>query len=215
MKIRRKKRTEAPSFCRFSKRAEYSDLAQRKNLLSFFISFVKTTKVFRIGETLVRYLRRFRIVTATLRLFPWVLLLINTNTLLYAVAGVAFILLPLIVVGLISLLASASIHYRKLNAKMISYLEGAAVYVFFPTRGGEFSNGCFWRGNILDIAARKQTVVLVISPFLLSPRGLIDGKLYFGLREETPNVLLVRRHYFFSLQKNVLPRLGGKQFLIY
>ena len=215
MERRKKPRTDIPPARRFARRADDSLLAESKNLLAFCVSLIRRTRVFRIWEKLIKYVRRFRLVTAAFRQFPWILLLINTNTLLYAVAGAALFLLPFIIIGLVSLVTSASIRYRRLNAAMRRYLEGKTVYIFFPTKGGEFAAGRFWRGNIANLAAQKKTAVLVVSPFLLSPQGLNDGGFYFNLRGERPHVFVVRRHYFFSLRKNVLSRLSGRQFLIY
>lgn len=215
MERQKKTKADISPARRFARRADDSTLAESKNLLAFCVSLIRGTEVFRIWEKLIKYVRRFRLVTAAFRLFPWILLLINTNTLLYAVTGAALFLLPFVIIGLVSLVASASIQYRRLNAAMRQYLAEKTVYIFFPTRSGEFATGRFWRGNIIHSAAQKSTAVLVVSPFLLSPRGLTDKGFYFNLRGEYPHIFLVRRHYFFSLRKNVLSRLSGRQFYIY
>ena len=169
--MRKQQKSDISPACRLARRAAHTIPADHKNWISFLVASARGTKVFLVGARLIRYLRRFRLVTTSLRLFPWILLLINTNTLLYALAGILVMLLPLFLVGALSLITSASIRYRKLNRRMAKDLVGHDVYVFFPTRRGEFSHGRFWRGNILDMASKSLGTIFIVSPFFISSKG--------------------------------------------
>lgn len=189
---------------RLLSRAEFCALSESRNYFAFSVGLFQSSRLFRVWEKYVKYFRRFRFVTAAVRLFPWILLLISTNTLLYAVAAVAVILIPFLLLALLSLATSALIRYKDVNARMAKQLAEKTVYVVFPERAKEFSDSAFWKANALDLATRKDACVIVVSPFLLSPSGLSGKRFYFNVRREKQNVFLVRRHYFFSLRKNVL-----------
>ena len=199
----------------FSVRAEHSVLSESRNFLEFLQKFIQGTRLFGIWERYIKYFRRFRIITTVFRVTPWILLAISTNTLLYVVAVVAVFLIPLVLLGLLSLIGSALLRYRGINEQMADKLRDRTVYVLFPLRGGEFASGSFWRANARDLAARDASSVIVVSPYLISPRGLTDGNFYFNVRTEDEDIFLVRRHYFFSLRKNVLTRCVGRLILIY
>lgn len=199
----------------FSSRAEHSELSESHNFWEFSQKLVRNTRLFGIWARYVKYFRRFRIITTAFRVTPWILLAISTNTLLYVVAAVVVFLVPILLLGLLSLVGSALLRYRGINERMADKLRGKTVYVLFPLRNGEFASGSFWRANARDLAARDASSVIVVSPYLISPHGLEDGNFYFNVRTEGENIFLVRRHYFFSLRKNVLTQCVGRLILIY
>lgn len=199
----------------FLSRVEHCALSESRDIFSFSLNLLRGSYAFRIWEKYMKYFRRFRFVTTAVRLFPWILLLISTHTLLYAVAAVAVVMIPLLLLVLISLATSAFIRYRDVNERMEKRLSGKTVYVFFPERTGEFSGAAFWRENIFDLASRDAVCVVVVSPFFLSPRGLLRRPFYFNMRTEAPHVFLVRRHYFYSLKKHVLPHCTKRLIFIY
>lgn len=196
-------------------RASFSELSDSQNYLFFLIGLLQSSRAVRLWQKYVKYFHRFRFVTTAVRLFPWILLLISTNTLLYAVAAVAVILIPFLLLAVLSLTASALIRYKDTNSRMAKRLTEKTVYVFFPERTKEFADAHFWKANILDLAKSKDNCVIVVSPFFLSPRGLNGQRFYFNVRHEKINVFLVRRHYFFSLRKHVLLPHAKKLILIY
>lgn len=196
-------------------RAEFSALSESHNYFTFSVGLFQSSRLFRFWEKYVKYFRRFRFVTTAVRLFPWILLLVSTNTLLYAVAAVAVILIPFLLLAILSLAASALIRYKDVNARMAKQLTAKTVYVIFPERTKEFTGSAFWKANVLDLASRKGACVIVVSPFLLSPRGVNEKRFYFNVRREKSNVFLVRRHYFFSLRKHVLIPLIERLIFIY
>ena len=199
----------------FFSRATFSRLSESPDYFSFFTGLIRASKGFRLWEKWIKYFRRFRLVTATLRLLPWVLLLISTHTLLYAVALMAAVLFPIAAVAILSLLAEAPLRYGEANRRMARKIEGRTVYVIFPERSREFDGSNFWRANLRDLAAKERSSVVVVSPYLFSPRGVYETRRYLHLREERDNLFLVRRHYFFSLRKHVLTKKAKRLILIY
>ena len=199
----------------FYKRARHSTLAEENTLFSFLKEWIRTAAFYRTWEQILKYFRRFRVVSTAFRLFPWILLLISTHTILYAVAASAVVLLPLFVISLISFFASTSIRYKKANQAMRHYLQNQTVYVLFPERAREFSSGTFWRYNVMDLAMRENTSVVIVSPFLFSSRGMFHKSFYFNLRMEQTRIFLVRHHYFFSLKKHVLLTCTRRSIFLY
>ena len=199
----------------FFLRASFSRLSESPSYFSFFTRLIRSSKIFRLWERGIKYFRRFRLVTTTLRLLPWILLLISTHTLLYAAVVAVAVLVPMVAVAILSLLAEAPLRYREANLRMASRIEGRTVYVIFPERDREFNSGTFWRANLLDLAAHERSSVVVVSPYLFSARGVFEIRRYLHLREERDNVFLVRRHYFFSLRKHVLTKKAKRLILIY
>ena len=112
---------------------------------------------------------------------------------------------------------SALFFYDRKNRHMERMLSGKKVFVFFPTRDGEFQTGRFWRKNIDQLAKMKdgQNTVLVVSPFFWSFRGVFDRSPYFLVKEEKQNIYLIRKHYYFSLRKKVLSKNKQLLTLIY
>lgn len=211
--LRRRKPTRRYEDDLISRRT-FSHLSERQSYFSFSVGLFKGSRLFRLWEKYVRFFRRFRFVTTAVRLLPWILLLISTNTLLYAAVALAVFLIPVFLIAVFSLAASAPLRYREVNARMAERLFGKKIYVVFPQRR-EFARGAFWLANVLDLASRRDACVIVVSPYFLSAKGPGGKRFYFNLRAEKSNVYLVRRHYFFSLRQHVLLPLIKQLIFIY
>lgn len=214
MKKSRKKRM--PRHLDFSVRAQYGALSESPSVWEFSRRWLRETRGVALWEHFIKYFRRFRFVTTAFRIAPWILLAISTNTLLYIIAALAVFLVPVILLVLLSLTGSVFIRHRGINDRFRDKLSEKTVFVLFPLRGVEFTSETFWRANARDLAGRKNSAVIVVSPYLFASHGIAaNGKFYFNAREEEKNLYLVRRHYFFSLRKNVLTRCVGRLILMY
>ena len=74
------------------------------------------------------------------------------------------------------------------------------IYVLFLTN----PMGKFFQANVQSLAAKENAIVLVVSPYWVSPRGIAGKGFFCTARREAANVYLIRRYYYFSLQKAVL-----------
>ena len=216
--MRNKYQTNDPtktSSRKFIALAEYCTQSESPTLFSYLALLIRRSRPVLLWERYVKYIRRFRALTTALRLLPWILLLISTHTLLYAAVLAVAILCPIVAVAILSLLASTPLRYREVNRRMASKVKSGTVYVLFPERNKEFEKGTFWHANLRDLASGDHALVVIVSPFLFSSRGLYDNRPYVHMREECGNVFLVRRHYFFSLRKHVLLLQAKRLILIY
>ena len=198
-----------------SLRVRYSRLCESQNLWDFSKNLIQSSRVFVIWDRYKKYFHRFRFISTLIRITPWVLLAISTNTWLYLVFAALAISIPLLLLALLSLLGSALVRHRRVNRIMWDKLAGRTVYVLFPERNAEFLTGKFWQANARDLATGQNAAVILVSPFFLSPVGLSRRDFFLNVRDEAPNIFIVRRHYFFSLKKHVLTRCAGRLILIF
>ena len=214
--IKKSQKKRIPKHLDFSLRAKYSALSESPTAWDFFKRWIQESRAFSLGERFIKYFRRFRFFTTAFRVAPWILLAISTHTLLYVMAIAAISLTPFILLGFLSLTGTIFTRHHSTNTRLASCLANKTVFVLFPLRGAEFKDGTFWRANALDLAKREGCAVIVVSPYLLFPLGISEnGRFYLNVRDENKNLFLVRRHYFFSLKKNVLTRCVGRLILIY
>ncbi len=190
-------------------------LYESAGLPSFVIRATKSTPLFTLGERLVRYFRRFRIITAAFRLLPWLLLSLSTNTFGPVAAAMGALLLPILLLGLLCLVGPPSFRYRRLCRQMTEALHGRTVYVLFPTRGAPFRHGSFWRQSALYFATLPNSAAVVVTPYFLSCRGVLHGRPFVHARADAPHLYVVRRHCFFTLKSKILPHHVKRAVLLY
>jgi len=135
-------------------------------------------------------LRILSIVSLALRAGAFVLL----ATVLFVV------ILPLTAVMMLAILLTALLGARKTNRRLRDETKERRICVLFLAAD---TPNVFLFANAQDLAKRGYTVLLV-SPYLLSPRGMKKGHFYCTARAESEHIFLVRRYYFFSLRKHVI-----------
>ena len=162
--MRKKEATPPRARADFGARAEYSTLCESRNLWDFVQQGVRGTQIYAAFERFIKYFRRFRLATAAIRLLPWFLLAVSTDTLRYLAVLLAGAVVPPMLIWVLSVIGPAPLRFRRLNARMAGVLAGRTVYVLFPTAGWEFDEGQFWRNNAKDLASRPNSTVLVVSP---------------------------------------------------
>lgn len=203
--IRNKTRNEAIGINdSLNTRAAESEQMGRTHYLSYLYAVVRQTPFYLIVRRLLRYFRRFRLISRILKILSSFFYLIEVGTAVFLVTALGLILLPIALIIALCLALVARISYQKENRRMMSRLKAKRVILFFPSREGEMESGLFWRRNIRELSQSPNTVILIISPFLYSGKGLYDKSFYLLTRSESKNIYLIRRHYFFSLRKKVL-----------
>ena len=156
---------------------------------------------------LIRYLRRIRAV----QLILTVLLALGA---VVTVAVVSAAFLPFLLAGTALLAMLALMRSRRMNRILKKELSGKRVRVLVPPRGQSPDGSSFFARNARAMAADGVAVV-VVSPYLLSRRGLGGKGGFFTARCEAPGLYLVRRHYFFILRRRVLDAMEQDLTMIY
>ncbi len=179
----------------------------------------------RILTQLWAYFKRIRVVQVVLTLIPAVGAVVLV-TVLSAAA------LPFFLIGSGTLALIGWLRSRRMNRIMTEALAGRHIRVFIPPRGdaskrifrrvgrksrrarAASSEPFFWR-QAQAMAAEEGVAVLVVSPYVLSDRGMGGRGAFFTARKETEGVYLVRRHYFFILRRRVLDAVDAQITAIY
>lgn len=171
----------------------------------FFFGYVYDlfthTPVYTHWKNLLAYFRRFRTVTFLLRALTLLLNIVETGALVILTTAVFLVILPILAALMLGILITACIESKRTNQTLLLSAQGRKIYVLFlPPQPGPF-----FAKNVKDLA-KNGTVVFVVSPYWISPKGLSGGHFYCTARKELEGVYLIRRYYFFSLQKHVLSR---------
>ena len=94
---------------------------------------------------------------------------------------------------------------RKHNKRNTALLSGKQVYVFFPPKERAFDHGSYFAHFVSDIASREDCIAVVVSPYMLKSTGIEKSrKPYYISRLDGQDILLVRRHYYFTLRKKII-----------
>jgi len=172
-----------------------------------FLSLKEST----LGRLFRRFIRFFR----RLRVVRWVtniVLIILTAILASAVFITA---IPLLLLSTVTALFAVIFNARSANYKMASALAGKHIVILTTHDHTTLGEDSFFERCAKDMATAPNTAVMVISPYLLSTKGLGGRGLYFTARQEAQNLYLVRKSYYFLLRRQVLERIDPHLTVIY
>ena len=157
---------------------------------------------------LIQYLRRMRAVQL-------ILTVLLALTAVVTVAVVSAAALPFLLLGAALAAMLALLRSRRMNRILRKELTDRRIRIMIPPRGHCFSENSFFLRNARAMAAEVGVTVIVVTPYLVSNRGINRKGSFFTARKETNNLYLVRRHYFFILRRRVLDTLDGDITVIY
>ncbi len=173
-------------------------ISQRRGTLEDLRKTVLQARPYRLWVTLLAYLRRVRTVSLVLRVTGWLLTLLQTGALVLLTTLVFFILLPILLLGSLTILLVALLDTRHSLRTLRSVLSGNRVLVFFSPLGS------FGAQHVLALAKDAQTVVLVVSPHWFSPACLGRSRFFVNLRRDGVRLFVIRRYFFFAVRRSLL-----------
>ncbi len=201
---------------------------RERSFIRYLFEAVMESAPVAIITRLLLYIRRLRVVQLilTLGLAVGAVVLV---TLLSAAA------LPILIFGSGTLAILAAVRSRRANIRLRAALEGEHIRVLIPPRGQSLPKARrksrkatasadgfevtevtpFFVRQAYAMAAEEGVSVVVVSPYLLSTRGLGGTGGYFTARREAEGLYLVRRHYYFILRRHVLDALDADMTVIY
>lgn len=167
----------------------------------------------RVVTRLVLYLRRLRVVRLALTLVATVGAVLFV-TVLSAAA------LPFMLAGAGVLAVLAALRSLRMNRRLAEALTDKQVRVLIPGRSVRLANSIhgdasFFVRQAREMAASPDEAVLVVSPYLLSSKGLGGKGAFFTARDEGGGVYLLRRHYYFILRRRVLEKIADGYTVVY
>ena len=196
-------------------RTRNSKALAAKSYPVYLFSSLQKTQVYRLWRRYLELFRRFRLVAILFRIYSDLLVLLQFGTAFFFLAVAILLLVPLLAVGSCFVVFSALLLYRRENERMKQALKDKRVTVYFPTLGGELSEGILWRAHVDELSTCPNAAILVVSPHFWSGQGVYDDRFYLLLRREKDNLYLLRKHYFFSLKRAVLDKKSSDITFVY
>ncbi|MBP3667661.1 MAG: hypothetical protein J6K29_11515 [Clostridia bacterium] len=181
---------------------------RKRSFLRYLWESVMESAPVAVIAKLWQYVRRVRVVQIILSLVLAVGAVV-TVAILSAAA------LPFLFFGTALLTLLAVMRSRRMNRLLEKELTNHRIRILVPPRGASLSLGSFFIRSARSMASERGVAVLVVTPYLVSPRGLGGKGFFFTARRETEGLYLVRRHYFFLLRRRVLDALEGDVTVVY
>ncbi len=180
----------------------------KKTYVRYLIQSAKESGLGLFFRRMTRLLRRLRLV----RTISMVVAAVIAALLLSAV----FItILPFLLVFTLVTFLAVIFRARAANRMMRDTLTGKRVRVIVLSDSVTFQDDTFAERSAKAMAREPDTAVLVVSPHLISPRGLGGHGMFFTARKEAEDLFLVRRGYFFILRRRVLDAVCGEVTFMY
>jgi hypothetical protein len=187
--------------------ANREKLFSRKNFASYIIASIKTRSLFLYYQRLIYVIRKYTFITTTLKILTFFLAIIQSSALFVLFTGTLAISAPITVLFSYIALTFSFFERKKLNRNTKQMLKSKKITVFFPPKERAFEKNSYFRSYV-DTTAKKNpedTAVIIVSPFYFSPKGISNSKRHYAaLRIEDKNIILIRKHYYFTFRKNVL-----------
>ena len=179
------------------------------------VAFIRSSLVYRAWIKFLSLFRRFRLLTYIAAFISYALALVGTGALLLVYLSVAAVALILSALILSVFLIIAIDDMKRSNAYLTDKLCEKDVYIFFSSSAGAISQSSFFGRNALDISTCDNACILLITPSLFSRRGLYRDHFFLTLKKECDNIYIIRKYYYFSFKKRVLPKLSGRVTMIF
>ena len=177
---------------------EHRRFCRYRSFPAYAYDLVRSTQLVAAWQRILTLFRRVRLLTVTVRILTLLFSFLQAGTLLLLSTALLLVLLPLLLLALIVTLTVAFFQSGKSNRLLRERTSGRQIYVLFLDR----EHTPFFEGNVRSLA-KGDAVVLIVSPFWLSGKGLRKKGFYSTVRQEEKNVYLLRRYYFFSMKKQV------------
>jgi hypothetical protein len=181
------------------------DLFERRTFASYLWGTFKNRTFFLYYLKFVDVLRKYAIVTTTLKVLLVIWTLLQSSALFVLFTGSVALSAPITILLSYIALIIAFFGREKLNKRTRRALKGKKVTVFFPSKGRPFDRTSYFREFVNSLAKDPGAAVVIVSPYYFGSRGVSALKRYYlAARFERENVILIRKHYFFTFKKNVL-----------
>lgn len=169
------------------------------------ISLVRGNPFYRGWLKILTLFRRFRMLSYIATLVSYVIALLGTGALLLVYISATLLLLIASALLTIVFIALTSFDIKSSNRDMRKILENKEVYIFFSSDPRALSQNSFFFKNALDISRQPNCAVLIVTGALFTRRGR-----FLSLKKETDSLFIIRKYYYFSFKKHVIPALSGK-----
>lgn len=200
----------------FDRQALNVRLFSRKSYTSYLAGLIANTSIFQLYRKIIVYARKYALITTTLKILSFIFSFLQTGAIFVIAASLFVVSLPFTFIGGYAALIFTFFGNKKLKKKTAQMLEGKKIAVFFTQKGRSLDDSSFFAGMVRELCDRTDGVAIIVSPYFFSPRGITDNRrFYLSLRNETDNIIIVRRHFFFTVRRKMLKERGEDITIIY
>lgn len=181
------------------------DLFERRNFASYLFGTFKSRTFFLYYQKFIYILKKYTFVTTTLKVLLFLWTLLQSSALFVLFTGSIAIIAPFTIFFSYVAIFLTFLGRKKLNRRMMQTLKDKKITVFYPPKGQAFASHSYFKSFVSSAASSPDSVVVVVSPYYFNAKGLSKSKKYYlAVRFESDNVILIRKHYFFTFKKHVL-----------
>ncbi len=200
----------------FEKASRTEKLFSRKYYTTYLFENIRSTSLFNIYERIIRAIKRYTLLTTTLKILTFIITFIESSAIFVFVASAFIISVPITVFLSYAAIVMSFLGSKRLNRRNKELLSGKNITLMFPQRGKAFEQGSFFRGMVRDTAKKPDSVVVIVSPYVFGVKGISSRQTpYLASRLEGDNILIVRKHYYFTLKKRMLGSMADRTTVIY
>lgn len=179
----------------------------KKSYISHLYAHLSHTSFFNIYRRMVRFVRRYSLITTTLKFASVIFLAFETAALFVISSSALFvsIAMTLIASQIVGFFTIFIRHEHLRHCK--DFLKAKNVTVFFPPKSAFYKSN-FFKGYVNECAEQNNGAVIIVSPFIFNGIAPSGKKTRFGIcRYDEKNVLIVRKSFYFSLKKHVIDKV--------
>ena len=188
---------------------------RKNNYFSYVQGSLRTSAFFRLLKKGFLIARRLSFVSFLLTVGTMLLSALETGALFLLISAFYLTFFPFFVLPAgIAILSGILLGSRR-RTQLGTAVKNKHVTVFFPVRGSGFAASSFFKANAVCMAAAADSVVLVVTPYFWSLRGLGGHGFFNAFRQEGEHLFLLRRRFWFSFYRKVLVRYATQMVLVY
>ena len=160
--------------------------------------------------------KKYTLVTVSLKVAAYILTILQSSAIFVLALSFFVVSLPFtFLFGYLAVILSLFGRRRRIKA-VNEMIKNKKVTVFFASKGKQLSPDSFFAANLRDIKERRGGVAVIVSPYFFSPKGISDAKKAYALmRIEEKDIIIVRRHFFFTLNKRLFSDFKKDVTMIY
>ncbi len=172
-----------------------------KNFYGFLRAELARNRLVGLIDTAMRYYKPFRIIRRVFTFISLAVTLLGTGVALLILTVLSLVILPIAVLIGFAAVFCSMLGVRRARRRLGDELKGKRVEMVFPSRERMYDGSdylCAWAEH----TARNGEVMIVVSPYFVSPRGLFGRKRYLTLRAEQERVYILRKFAYFRLRRH-------------
>ena len=188
----------------FERSAGNERLFSKKRYTSYLAAIISRTSIFKLYKRIILFAKKYTLLTVSLKIAAYVIALIQSSAVFVVALSVFIVLLPFtFIFGYLTLIISLFGRKRTIK-RVIEMTKNKSVAVFFASKADQLTTDSFFAGTVREWRDRRGGVAVIVSPYIFGARGISGSKKTYSLmRVEEADVIIIRKHFFFTLNKRI------------